>query len=135
MQLNASASNLVVIWYIVASILNVGALIGIVVGLTRLSAQLTQLSTKVDPLLSKADTVLTQANDQLDRIGSTTNQVLDRTATIATTVQDTTTQTSQKVSRLVYTPFVSAQALLTGVTTGARAFARSQRNPKNGLKG
>jgi ABC-type transporter Mla subunit MlaD len=136
MQLNSAASNVVVIWYLVASILNILALAGLVFGLAKLSAQLSELSSKVDPLLTKADTVLSQANDQLDRIGTTTGHVLDKTEAIATTVQDTTAKTSNRVSRLIYTPFVSAQALLTGVSEGAKAFSRrSRQTPQNKQRG
>ena len=136
MQLNSAASNVVVVWYLIASIINILALVGLVFGLSKLSAQLAALSEKVDPLLSKADTVLSQANDQLDRIGTTTGNVLDKTEAIATTVQESTTKTSHRVSRLIYTPFVSAQALLTGVSEGAKAFTnRSRQAPQNKQKG
>ena len=128
MQLNSAASNVVVVWYLVASIVNIVALVGLVVGLMKLSTQLSQLSAKVDPLLSKADTVLSQANDQLDRIGATTVHVLDRTEAIATTVQESTAKTTNRVSRLIYTPFVSAHALLTGVAEGAKAFSSRARH-------
>ena len=136
MQLNAAASNIVVIWYLVASILNLAVLLGLVVGLAKLSAQLVQLSAKVEPLLTKADTVLSQANGQLDRIGTTAGHVLDRTEQIATSVQETTSRTSNRVSRLVYSPFVGVHALVSGVTEGAKTFTkRAQRTPQNKLKG
>lgn len=136
MQLNAAASNVVVVWYLVASVANIVALIGLVFGLVKLSTQLSELSRKVDPLLSKADTVLNQANDQLDRIGMTTGRVLDKTEAIATTVQESTTKTSHRVSRLIYTPFVSVQALLTGFSEGARTFSgRTRRAYQNKQRG
>lgn len=133
MQLNAAASNLVVVWYLIASVLNLAVILGLVIALAKLSAQLHALSARVDPMLSKAETVLSQANSQLERIGTSTSSLLDTTQGVASTVQETTVRTSANISRLVYTPFVGIHALLAGVSHGAKTFTnRSKRNSQKG---
>ena len=92
MALNATASNLIVVWYIIASVLNLGAIVGLAALLQKVQTELSRLAARVDPLLMKADTVLVQANQQLEKAGSTANSILDRTEGIATNVEAKTSQ-------------------------------------------
>ena len=123
MALNATASNLIVIWYILASVLNLGAVVGLAFLLSRVQSELSRLTTKVEPLLSKADGVLGQANEHLDRIGTQATNIMNHTEGIATTVETKTDQVSSNVSRMIYAPFISVSALVNGITYGVKTFS------------
>ena len=130
MPLNATASNFIVIWYLVASVLNILALGALAYALIRVHTALNQLTTRVEPLLDKADTILGQANDQLEKVSSSATNILNHGENITATLQTQTEKTSAQISKTIYRPFISVNALLSGVSEGAKTYLTLQKRQK-----
>ncbi|MGC4042602.1 MAG: hypothetical protein QM758_02240 [Armatimonas sp.] len=130
MALSASASNIIVIWYLIASVLNILALGVLAYALIRVHTALSQLSTRVEPLLNKADTILEQANDHLEKAGTSASSILAHGENITATLQAQTEKTSAQVSRTIYRPFISVNALMSGVAEGAKTYLTLQKRQK-----
>jgi hypothetical protein len=128
--LSATASNLIVIWYLVASILNIVALGLLAWGLVRLHTVLNQLSGRVEPLLNKTDTVLAQASEQIEKVGVSAGNILAHGESITSTLEEQTRKTSVQVSRVVYRPFIGINALLSAISEGTKTYKTLQKQEK-----
>jgi hypothetical protein len=121
MNLNPIASNLVVAWYLGLSLILTAVVVGLTLVLYKVNARLEALTLQVEPLLQKADQALALANEKLETIGTTTESLLAHGDAVAATVEAKTETTSRLVQKTIYTPFVSLNALLAGVSAGAKA--------------
>jgi hypothetical protein len=125
--LSAAASNVIVLWYLVASVLNLVALVGLAVVLLRVHTELSRLTARVEPLLGKADTVLSQANEHLEKVGASAGTILSHGESITATLQQQTEKTSAQISRTIYRPFIGVNALFSGLTEGAKTYRALQK--------
>ncbi len=127
MALSAAASNILVLWYLIASVLNIVALIGLAVALARVHAELSRLTARVEPLLGKADTVLSQAGEHLEKVGVSAGAILNHGESITATLQQQTEKTSAQISRTIYRPFIGVNALFSGLSEGAKTYRALQK--------
>ena len=121
MNLNAVASNFIIVWYLGLSLLLTGMVVALTVILHKVNARLEALTHQVEPLLQKADQALALANEKLATIGNTTESILAHGDAVAATVEAKTETTSRLVQKTIHAPFVSVNALLAGVAAGAKA--------------
>ena len=133
MNLNGIASSVLVIWYFVGSVVGVVGLVGAAVAIHRLTQRLESLERQIEPSLRRSEELLTLANERLTVLGGAAEEILDRGGAMTETLQERTEATTGLVQRAVYLPFVHANALLSGLTSGIRALGagRSARRKVN----
>jgi hypothetical protein len=131
MQLNAATSNLLIIWYLLGSVLNIGLLAALVVILGKLNSRIVQLEAKVDPALRQSEALLTEANARLTAVGDSAERLLSQSEAITARVETGASTTVSLVQRAVYLPFVHANALIAAVFQSASTFGSLQRQRRS----
>lgn len=126
MSLNTVAGTVVVVWYLIASLLNIILIAVLAIALVRLNTKLDELTRRVDPLVGTADQLLRLANEKLTTMSGVAENLLEHGEAVAATVHSRTESTSTVIQRTIMTPFVGANALLSGITHGFATFSRLQ---------
>lgn len=121
MNLNGIASSVLVVWYFLGSIIGMVGLIGAAIVIHRLNQRLESLERQIEPSLRRSEELLALANERLAVLGGTAEEILVRGEAMTESLQTRTEATTGLVQRAVYLPFVHANALLAGVSSGIRA--------------
>jgi hypothetical protein len=126
-QLNAWSSTILVIFFVVCALVQIG-LIGLVVYLILwLNRLLTEYQQKIDPILIKADHALTIIADKADSIGGKAESLLAQSEEVAESVHEKVDRTAIAVQKTINAPIIGANSLVAGFTRGLLTFARLQR--------
>lgn len=123
MNLNGTASSLLVIWYFTGSLLSIVALIGFTMVIYRLNRRLESLERQIEPSLRRSEELLATANERLTAVGAVAENILVRGESISESLQERTESTTGLVQRAVYLPFVHANALLAGISSAVSTLA------------
>lgn len=111
MTINSSASSILVIWYIMGSILNVGIIISLAFMLFKLSTRLESLEAKLIPILNQASETLRALNKLviLSEPGVTT--VLNNIGDVTTAAVVTTEAIAKTTSRIASAPGIELSSI------------------------
>lgn len=133
MQLNATTTSLLIAWYVIGSLVNLGLLGLLTLTLVRLNARMVSLEEKVDPALRQTEALLAEANVRLATLAGSAERVLSQSEAIAAHAESRTTATLGLVQRVVYLPFVHVNALLAGCLQTAQTFGALQHRRQSGV--
>jgi len=131
-QLNAIASWLLVIGYLIGGLIVASALVMMALALQKLNAKLDEVVSKIDPHLTKADEILTITNDKIASIGDKAEEILAQGEETAENVHHKVDQTATVVQRTIHAPIISLNSLAAGVSRGMETFGRLQRGATDG---
>lgn len=126
MQLNAAASTVLVISYLVASVVLIVLLGALIYLLARTNQLLNQIASRVDPTLEKADEVLAVVADRVSVIGERTEGLLTQGEAVVETVHDRVDRTTSAVQRTINAPLIGVNSLAAGLSRGLHTFSRLQ---------
>ena len=104
MNLNTTATSILVFWYLAGSIISIGVIASMTVVLFKLSKRLESLENKISPLIDQTSEVLRTVNKTVIQAEPTILNVLSNAETTSTSVAKTSEAVAATTSRILSNP-------------------------------
>jgi len=104
MNLNTTATSILVFWYLAGSIISIGVIASMTVVLFKLSKRLESLENKISPLIDQTSEVLRTVNKTVIQAEPTILNVLSNAESTSTSVAKTSEAVAATTSRILSNP-------------------------------
>ncbi len=104
MNLNTTATSILVFWYLAGSIISIGVIASMTVVLFKLSKRLESLENKISPLIDQTSEVLRTVNKTVIQAEPTILNVLSNAESTSTSVAKTSEAVAATTSRILNNP-------------------------------
>ncbi len=104
MNLNTTATSILVFWYLAGSLISIGVIASMTVVLFKLSKRLESLESKISPLIDQTSEVLRTVNKTVIQAEPTILNVLSNAESTSTSVAKTSEAVAATTSRILSNP-------------------------------
>ena len=104
MNLNTTATSILVFWYLAGSIISIGVIASMTVVLFKLSKRLESLENKISPLIDQTSEVLRTVNKTVIQAEPTILNVLSNAESTSTSVAKTSEAVAATTTRILSNP-------------------------------
>ena len=111
MNLNSTATNILVIWYIAGSLIGLTTLALLTIVLIKLAKRLEALENKITPLIDQTSEVLRTVNKSVIQAEPQITSVLSNVASTTEVIADTTETVAAATSRFVKNPVAEVSGI------------------------
>jgi uncharacterized protein YoxC len=120
MNLNSTATSILVIWYLVGSLISIGVIASMTLVLFKLSKRLESLENKISPLIDQTSEVLRTVNKTVIQAEPSIVNVLSNVETTSHSVAKTSEAVAATTSRILNNPLGEVTAIKDAVTNIAK---------------
>ena len=104
MNLNTTATSILVFWYLAGSLISIGVIASMTVVLFKLSKRLESLESKISPLIDQTSEVLRTVNKTVIQAEPTILNVLSNAESTSTSIANTSETVAATTSRILTNP-------------------------------
>lgn len=120
MNLNSTATNILVIWYLAGSLISIGVIASMTFVLFKLSKRLESLENKISPLIDQTSEVLRTVNKTVIQAEPSIVNVLSNVETTSHSVAKTGEAVAATTSRILSNPLGEVTAIKDAMTSIAK---------------
>ena len=117
MNLNSTATNILVIWYLAGSLISIGVIASMTLVLFKLSKRLESLENKISPLIDQTSEVLRTVNKTVIQAEPQIVNVLSNLESTSDSVAKTGEAVAATTSRILKNPLGEVTAIKDAVST------------------
>lgn len=117
MNLNSTATNILVIWYLAGSLISIGVIASMTLVLFKLSKRLESLENKISPLIDQTSEVLRTVNKTVIQAEPQIVNVLSNIESTSDSVAKTGEAVAATTSRILKNPLGEVTAIKDAVST------------------
>ena len=117
MNLNSTATNILVIWYLAGSLISIGVIASMTLVLFKLSKRLESLENKISPLIDQTSEVLRTVNKTVIQAEPQIVNVLSNVESTSDSVAKTGEAVAATTSRILKNPLGEVTAIKDAVST------------------
>lgn len=117
MNLNSTATNILVIWYLAGSLISIGVIASMTLVLFKLSKRLESLENKISPLIDQTSEVLRTVNKTVIHAEPQIVNVLSNIESTSDSVAKTGEAVAATTSRILKNPLGEVTAIKDAVST------------------
>jgi len=120
MNLNSTATSILVIWYLIGSLISIGVIASMTLVLFKLSKRLESLENKISPLIDQTSEVLRTVNKTVIQAEPSIVNVLSNVETTSHSVAKTGEAVAATTSRILNNPLGEVTAIKDAMTSIAK---------------
>lgn len=121
MNLNSTATSILVIWYIAGSVISIGVIASMTMVLIKLSRRLESLENKLTPLIDQTSEVLRTVNKTVIQAEPGITHILSNVESTTASVAQTTDTVASTASRVMSNPLAEVSAIKDAVLSVAKS--------------
>lgn len=120
MNLNSTATNILVIWYLAGSLISIGVITSMTLVLYKLSKRLESLENQISPLIDQTSEVLRTVNKTVIQAEPSIINVLTNIETTSGSVAKTGEVVAETTTRILSNPLGEMAAIKDAVTSATK---------------